>query len=113
MQDIADAHHHFFSLLGLLVSLAESDNGVEVDLIGVLKDDLETTLVVVGVSAVLPERDDDFTLRRENEPRRREGAEKGQRSREGAEEQKRSREGGLTLPEPRSCPASVLILCGA
>lgn len=55
-------HHHFLGSFGLLVLLTKVDDGLEVDLLGVLDDDLEAALVVFGVLAVFLEGDDDLLL---------------------------------------------------
>lgn len=64
LQKKRKAYHDLLGSLGLLVLLTEIHDGVEVNLLGVLDLDLETTLVVLGILAVLLERDDDFLLRR-------------------------------------------------
>jgi hypothetical protein len=48
-----------------MTRLAEGDDGIEINLISVLEDHLEATLVIVGVPAVLLERNDNLSLRRE------------------------------------------------
>jgi hypothetical protein len=53
----------FLSNLGrLLFTLAETDNGLEIDLVGEGKDDLEPSFIVLGFLAVFLESDDDLGL---------------------------------------------------
>lgn len=56
------AHHDLFGSLGLLVLLTEVDDSLEVDLLRVLYDNLESSFLVIGSLAVFLESDDDFSL---------------------------------------------------
>lgn len=59
---VLSTHHHLLGLLRLLVALAEIDNRVEVDGVGVLKDDLELSSFIGRLFAVLSKGDDNLAL---------------------------------------------------
>lgn len=57
------AAYGLFSDLGrLLFTLAETDNGLEIDLVGEGEDNFEPSLVVLGFLAIFLESDDDLGL---------------------------------------------------
>lgn len=62
MKNRRGPHHDLFGSFGLLVLLAEIDDGVKVDFLGVLDYHLETTLVVIGSCAIFAKRDNDLLL---------------------------------------------------
>ena len=61
-EGIEIAHHLIIRSLGLAVTVAELPNGVQVELVRVLEDDPEATLIVIRLASILTQRDNDFFL---------------------------------------------------